>query len=372
MLLTEFNYSRDMPNTNEWILEDLNLGRLNLIVGKNATGKTITLQKIIELARLLSGKTEDLINGHWKVKFKNDNFTYEYNLHIENGLIKEEKLIGKNKKILIVREDKRKEILSVSKNEREKFDPPKDKLTIQVRRDKTEYPFLEDLYEWGTNLPSFTFSGIRFEQLIEKNLGLFFKNLLFASFLLETIFEKYPQYKDNIIEDTINDLEQIGYELKDIDLTYRPYLDKEIPIIVVQEEDLKIPLSQFSLSAGMNRAIAIIIIFNYYKLFNTPVTIIIDDLGEGLDFDRASKLTKLLFEKAKECENMQLIVSSNSRFLLNAVDLEYWNVLDRDKQHIKTYNYIKNKEIFEEFAFTGLSNFDFFSYDFYKETISND
>ena len=241
-----------------------------------------------------------------------------------------------------------------------------------MRRDKTEYPFLEDLYEWGTNLPSFTFSGIRFEQLIEKNLGLFFKNLLFASFLLETIFEKYPQYKDNIIEDTINDLEQIGYELKDIDLTYRPYLDKEIPIIVVQEEDLKIPLSQFSLSAGMNRAIAIIIIFNYYKLFNTPVTIIIDDLGEGLDFDRASKLTKLLFEKAKECENMQLIVSSNSRFLLNAVDLEYWNVLDRDKQHIKTYNYIKNKEIFEEFAFTGLSNFDFFSYDFYKETISND
>jgi hypothetical protein len=54
-------------------------------------------------------------------------------------------------------------------------------------------------------------------------------------------------------------------------------------------------------------------------MMKTPATILIDDIGEGLDFDRSSRLIKLLIEIAEKNENIRLIMSTNDRFVMNAV-----------------------------------------------------
>jgi hypothetical protein len=91
--------------------------------------------------------------------------------------------------------------------------------------------------------------------------------------------------------------------------------------------------------------------------------ILIDDIGEGLDFDRSCRLIDLLRKKAKE-SNIQLILSTNDRFVMNRVPLEEWSVLQRRGSHVRVRNYENSRELFEEFKFTGLSNFSLLEMDF--------
>ena len=94
-----------------------------------------------------------------------------------------------------------------------------------------------------------------------------------------------------------------------------------------------------------------------------PSTLLIDDLCEGLDYERSTKLGKLVFEYCEK-NNIQLIASSNDSFLMDVVDLKYWNILQRDETKVVAINKTNNPELFENFKFTGLSNFDLFSSDF--------
>ena len=48
----------------------------------------------------------------------------------------------------------------------------------------------------------------------------------------------------------------------------------------------------------------------------------------------------------------------------DVVDLKYWNILQREGSEVTSIDIIKNPELFNDFAFTGLSNFDFFSSDY--------
>jgi len=56
---------------------------------------------------------------------------------------------------------------------------------------------------------------------------------------------------------------------------------------------------------------------------------------------------------------------------MNTVEIENWAVLHRDGNKISLYNYENSKEIFEEFKFTGLNNFDFYASEFFKTGFSD-
>ncbi len=58
-------------------------------------------------------------------------------------------------------------------------------------------------------------------------------------------------------------------------------------------------------------------------------------------------------------------MATNDRYVMNHVPLQYWSVVQRDKNRVKVYNYLNSQELFEEFKYTGLANFDFFSTDFH-------
>jgi hypothetical protein len=116
----------------------------------------------------------------------------------------------------------------------------------------------------------------------------------------------------------------------------------------------------------MFRALAIIIHLNYAILASKPSCIVIDDIGEGLDFDHSCKLIDLVRRKALE-STAQLIMSTNDRFVMNKVPLREWSVLRRAGGRVAVHNYKNSPRHFEEFEFTGLSNFDFFATDFLDE-----
>jgi len=136
-------------------------------------------------------------------------------------------------------------------------------------------------------------------------------------------------------------------------------------VIFVNEKDLAFDNVQFQLSAGMYRALCIVIILNHLLEKITACTFAADDIGEGLDYERSSKLVGLILGRTNNSK-IQVILTSNDRHLPNSVDVSHWNVLERKGGKVRSYNYSNSKEAFDEFMMTGLSTFDLLTGKMYK------
>jgi hypothetical protein len=87
-----------------------------------------------------------------------------------------------------------------------------------------------------------------------------------------------------------------------------------------------------------------------------------------LDYDRATCLGKFVFDICEK-NDIQLIATSNDSFLMEVIDIKYWNVLQRKKNKVTGISQAQYPALFKAFRFTGLSNFDFFSSDFIAQKI---
>ena len=138
----------------------------------------------------------------------------------------------------------------------------------------------------------------------------------------------------------------------------------------VKEIELKSETKQIDMSQGMFRALSLLIQLNYNLLSTETSTILVDDIGEGLDYERGTKLIKIIIEKTLK-SSTQLIASTNDRFIMNSVPLEYWIILARKNSEIRIITKENSKKLFDEFEETGLNNFDFFSSNYYSKELDN-
>ncbi|WP_228378604.1 AAA family ATPase, partial [Treponema endosymbiont of Eucomonympha sp.] len=169
----------------------------------------------------------------------------------------------------------------------------------------------------------------------------------------------------------IASMKEIGYDIGDIRVSANPALVPPIPLdpnsyplmLYVVEKTSKVAFFQNQMSQGMFRAFSLITQLTYNVLSKSSSTVLIDDIGEGLDFERSSGIIKLITRLAEK-SGTQLIMSTNDRFVMNNVSLEYWQVIQRTGGECKVFNYQNSKEKFDEFEYTGLSNFDFLKTDF--------
>jgi len=132
--------------------------------------------------------------------------------------------------------------------------------------------------------------------------------------------------------------------------------------LYVRETNRAAHTEQLEMSQGMFRALSLLVNLNFATLELNPSCILIDDIGEGLDFERSCALIGLL--RARAANRIQLIMTTNDRFVMNNVPLNAWTLLRRNGAQCEVRNYENSRETFDEFAFTGLNNFDFFSTDF--------
>jgi len=307
-----------------WELENLQLSNVNLIVGKNSTGKTRTLQTIDLLVKMITQKRDLNWGAQWNILFENykgEEITYEFSTSYQKRGVTFEKMTLDNKLVLSrnrkYNEGRAKIKNYLNYNDYDYVYPPNNKLVLHTNRDIRAYPFLEDIADWAEQSYGFKFGNISPYSLLNQQEY----DLLTAVEDIPTLFKslKLSDKKKIIV-----DFNSLGYNI------------------------------------GMFRALALIVYMQYLTSRKKPATIIIDDLCEGLDYERATKLGKLLFETALEGD-IQLIATSNDNFLMEVIDLKYLNVLFRDGKKVHGINAQSNPELFEEFKFTGLSNFDFFA-----------
>lgn len=366
MYLRKLNYkeNQDSQELNPWEIDDLYLGNLSLIIGNNAVGKSRTVNVIYNLALFIT-QAEKLKNGEWELNFETeDKKTFIYYCNIQHQKVIAEKIEFEGK-IKLDRSEKTTYIES-ERTEKTQISPPPDKLVLHIRRDKEEYPFLEFLYSWAENTTAYKFS-------LGNPSALSFPSQNFGRFPgLELTSQIIEKLSDQTRLKIVEDFNQIGFNIEKIETSelkgvqgLPPLLFKIITFI---EKGLKFPLKQFELSGGMYTAFSLLVNIHYLlqENPNQKLTLIVDDLGANLDYERSTKLAKLLFNKLIP-KKTQFIATTNDRFLMNAVSLESLNILTRQGGKVKSKNYINNKKEFDEFSSTGLNNFELFSSDFLKK-----
>lgn len=167
-------------------------------------------------------------------------------------------------------------------------------------------------------------------------------------------------------------MEKVDYAIDSIELAtptsfsiqaFPPGPSPNIVGVVVREKGLRAPVDQFAMSQGMYRALATIIHLTYGRLTGRASCILIDDVGEGLDFERSKQLIDVVIHRARSSDT-QVVMTTNDQFVMNGVPLEYWSVLRRTGQEVNVRNFNNSRDRFEEFKYTGLNNFDFFATDF--------
>ena len=71
MDISTISYSQLLGVADEWHVKDVKLGKLNIITGRNAVGKTRTVNIMNALANTLKGKGPRILDGNWDITFDN-------------------------------------------------------------------------------------------------------------------------------------------------------------------------------------------------------------------------------------------------------------------------------------------------------------
>lgn len=350
MRIKSFSYKED-----SWEIKDLNLEAINLLVGQNGTGKSRTISKIDRFVKILTQQEKRFESEEWSIEFmtiENEILRYELKtLKTKNEVVKE--ILFYNNDIILERKrgESTFKIRKDSKSKWDTYSPPSQKLAIYSINDILKYPQTAQILNWAENSYGFEFSfATKFAFLRGEFLN--------VTGDIPDLFDLLSKKQRNTV---IENLNVIGFKIDDIEVKNLPSSDKNF--LLINEKDLKYLIYHDDLSQGMSRVLSLIIYIEYLISRKNPATIVIDDFGEGLDYIRAKELGKLAFQRCLK-KNVQLIATTNDSFLIDVIKIDYLNILKRDGKIVTSFNKTNNPKLFQEFKYTGLSNFDFFSSDY--------
>lgn len=364
MRLKSLKFSEGDGTPQEWQLDKLSFGPRMLVVGRNTAGKTRTLSITSALAKYVTGAQPLALTGNYSAVFDWEGREYVYNLQYQDSQVQHEQIIIDGKQYLSRGPGGVGKIVAEKLGAEIDFQVPPNTVAAAARRDTIQHSFVEPLFEWGTSLRYYQFGGMQ-----KGTLAIFIptgmpvddrdQNAVVAIFR-----EALKLFGEKFVDSLKSDLAEIDYHVDKIVLA-PPVSVRFMPggpepvAIHVKESDLQGVTDQIVMSEGMFRVLAILVHVNFAQFKGSASSVFIDDIGEGLDFDRSCRLIDLLRSKA-EIHNFQLVMSTNDKFVMNQVPLEEWTVLHRHRNVVHVRNYENSRTAFDDFKFTGLSNFSFF------------
>lgn len=345
MILNSFSYK-----TVGWELTEMSSLKItNLLVGKNASGKTRTIRALQNVTNFLQMKPIVFGSAEFKAQlsFMNpqlDGWRMTYSFEISKGKVAFEQLIVDGK-VLIKRNEKKTTFMGGIIN------PPSEKLVVQVRRDKAAYPDVEALMEWAEGVIFISCSNINPFTLLLGSASTIINPRPFSS-LIDMLSKRDKS-------EVIKTARRLGYDIQDLSTVKA---GNDMKIVAVRERYVREDILDYQLSSGMMRVLYIICFLACVK-YDKHSMLLIDDLGEGLDYIRITLLGKKVFEDCEK-DGLQMIASSNDSSMMDVVDISKWQILRRKNSKLTVLNQTSIPLLFEEFRMTGLRNFDLFSSDF--------
>ena len=368
---TQEHYGREWKICSNGSLP-IELQDINLVVGKNASGKSSVVRVIRTLADLLCGETNPskllYSTASFNVTFEDETKNYNYHLEFRKGIVVEENLYIDNIP-LIERINREGKILYSNVGKMIDFATGESTLAV-TREDTLQHPYLAPLQKWGRWLNHFSFSTKMGQNIAIKEGSRELQNneaiSVKESDRVADMFSQGCTLDKDFIGKIIDDAKAINYNISGLSIEdiHHPVLN--VKVIAVNEDHLAGYTDQTEMSSGMFRAFSLLIQMEYAILRKTATCILIDDIGEGLDYDRSKQLIALVQQKA-EAHNIQLIMTTNDENVMNGIDIDYWQIVAREDGRTVFYNRQNTKELFDEFEYAGFSNSKFFKLNMFKE-----
>ena len=384
MRLTKVAY-QEFPNSiASWEVQEFTLSAIDLLVGKNASGKSRTLNLIVDIARLIAGTkpTFHYNSGHWRLTFEVESADelpterqINYELTITSGAVAFEHLWSVNTEYVTRGADGIGKLLAAQVDRPLDFQLSGTQLAVTAKRDAIQHPYLNPLNRWATSVRMYLFAAdadrfvpvmVGQDQAVDTAVTFGVEEPLAA-----LISKGLQQFGAEFATSICGYMNELAYPVDAMQLIPMPMPQvivtgmNQVPLMVaVIEHDIGAALPSRQMSGGMYRALAILVRTEIARRLQSPVVLLIDDIGEGLDFERARSLIRVLIRIAGN-NDIQLIMATNDRFVMNEVPLDYWCVVVRTKGTVRVVNRRNSPKLFERFEEFGFNNFDFFAKDFY-------
>lgn len=376
MQLRSIHYYEFDGDKRYWKLNKASLGSTNLLIAKNATGKSRSLNIITALSDIICGNKYKLESGTWVAEFVDEEDSiYVYEISFDDKNVIAEKLIkttseGENIILLIRNKKGLGEVYYDEDKHPKNFQIKLEKVAIARFDDEIQHSDISKVAKWANGVYHYTSATIVSSKITLS------VNLESEQFNINdrdiTNTPKYfyfgvTEFKEEYIDQIIRDMKALNYDLTKIELLSSNVTGNAglgtMQLISVREKDLKANVFQNLMSDGMYRAFSLLTQLNYRIRKKSISCMLLDDIGEGLDYDRSAALIQLLVNKATD-NNIQLLMATNNLFAMNAVDLKYVTILNRIGHEVDMLSIRTHPKLFEKFDFTGMSNFDLLSTDY--------
>jgi energy-coupling factor transporter ATP-binding protein EcfA2 len=374
MILEQIAYKQFRNDPREWELEPVKLQQINLIVGRNASGKSRTLAIMNSLASILSGRVSALsLSSEFDARFRQDAEEWRYVLAVKNQRVTHESL-SRGHEVLLERHDNGEGLIySQEMDTMMRFQTPVTSAAAFTRLDAIQHGFLGHLKAWADATFYYPFGKDMGQHQLASfgHEGAPQTNIYDATQTAGIFKSAEKEFGEAYVSAVIADMNAVGYELSAVKLTapttvlFSSPIQLNLHCLAVQERKLNSLTEQIDMSQGMFRALSVFIHLNFGMFSRKAGCVIIDDIGEGLDFSRSDALIRAVVSKAEKT-HVQLVMASNDRFVMNSVPLKYWTLLDREGSTVHVFNESNSRDKFEDFRFTGLNNFDFLATDFIR------
>lgn len=342
MKINSFNFQN---NALEFKIETIHFSNLTLLVGISGVGKTMILQALMELKKIVKGKALNGIeweinfstNGNnyfWKGAFENtgkselseiefyvvvDDDMISYHPKIEyEELYVNDVLLAKRKENDIILDNKPTPKLSSYKSilnlfaEVESIRPAYEGFNKIIENEypprRNEFILFKDNEKSDqkyTSLESIKNSNL----LINRKLALTYKNQP----------EFFLTIKDHFI-DVFPQIEDVKLEPLKFD---SPSFMQQIPILQIKERDVNKWIYESKISSGMLKTLMQI---SEIFLCADKSVILIDEFENSLGLNCIDTLIDNLLHDDR---NLQFIVTSHHPYIINAIGMEHWKIVTR-------------------------------------------
>lgn len=381
MSLVKFSYKEYENEPRYWEISNATFANINLIAGKNSSGKSRLLSVINSFGRFLTGQYVPAEPCKFLALIQLNEHEFSYEIAFKDGGVIGERLDVDGVNKLFRGEDGSGKIWYEKQGDFLDFKLPINALAAVNRRDEIQHPFLIELHQWASSIVMYAFgSDFGRSQLMDLSRA----DKIFNSPTPQKINDtndlvgiytsSFIRFGNEFDKAVIADMNKLGYSLTDVGSdNLQKFLNFPIAALgmFTTESELGFQNSQVHMSQGMFRALALTIHLNLCAISKEKKLMLVDDIGEGLDFERSVAIIGLLISKAQE-NNLQIIMTTNDRFVMNEVPLEYWSVLKRKAGIVKMFNIRNSEEQFKKFKYLGLNNFEFFASDFFEPKVANE
>jgi energy-coupling factor transporter ATP-binding protein EcfA2 len=342
MKILSYEYSE--PNF--WHFDKINFDNINLIVGKNGSGKTRLVNTIVNFFNMFSSNQETIRNGSWVLTFKIndadlDIYTYEFKAEnfqivLENLKKGNEFILQRNSNKIII---EKKEILGFN-NKIISLKAFAENKTLSkifhvfnnvfLRRHN---PFVYD--KFGFELVSYEKlnaicnSKSTFEEYLSQS----------RSVLPEIGFYYLKMHSPDLLNELKNCFRAYFDFVEDIDLRsfdtnsaakFPDNNQNNMYTLCIKENSTWIP--SFDISSGMTKYLESLV--DIYSIPSNSV-IIYDEFENGLDPFNVTQLMDVFLENRKD---RQYIFTSHHPNIINNFPIKNWIVLNRHNYNVKNYN----------------------------------